>query len=249
MKIFIIILSLLLVRSFGQTILIDPGHGGNDLGATQKMGKKNKKSIFEKDLALKLAKKVKEKLGKKYSTHLTRKTDKKISLEDRSQMAETLKADLFISIHFNSSTEKKSSGFETFYLDNHNDIAVKKMESVENDHIHEDEEKIVNQILIDLVISQTVPSSKLLASSIHEKIKNNTAKKYKIRDRGIRPGLFYVLALSKRPGVLIEAGFMSNKKELSIIQKEKYLNRYARDIAHGINAYFSKKEKLNTGIF
>ncbi len=245
MKLLILFFIFLTCPAFSWVILIDPGHGGTDLGATKKV----KKTIYEKDLALKLADKVKRRLSRNYTTFLTRSFDRKVTLEQRAQMAEKVKADLFISIHFNSSKDSKSRGFETFYLDNHNDSAIKKMELIENTHEHKGEDKIISQILIDLVIQKTVPTSKALAKSIHNSIASKTAKKYKLRDRGIRPGLFYVLALSKRPGVLIEAGFMSNKKELSLIQKESYLNSYADDITKGIIKYLKKRKSSNQSIF
>ena len=71
---------------------------------------------------------------------------------------------------------------------------------------------------LSLNLCLTVPSSKKLANSIHSNLKNVMTKKFNLKDRGIKPGLFYVLALSKRPGVLIEAGFMSNKKEIKKIK-------------------------------
>ena len=76
------------------------------------------------------------------------------------------------------------------------------------------EDKVINQILIDIVIEKTVSSSKKLAKYIHQNLNKKISKKFRMKNREVKPGLFYVLALSKRPGVLIEAGFMSNPKEI-----------------------------------
>lgn len=222
-------------------VLIDPGHGGEELGAlahvwTRYKGVKKTQNIYEKDLTLMLAKKVKKHLEKKYTTYLTRSFDRTVTLNERANMAETVKADLFVSIHFNSSTENSSHGYETYYLDNHADVAIKKVEDVENKYL-DGAEKVVNQILIDLVIQKTVSSSKKLANSIHSQLGKSVEKKFKLKDRGAKPGLFYVLALSKRPGVLIEAGFMSNSRELNKIRSSKYLESYAKSIADGIIDY------------
>ncbi len=222
-------------------VLIDPGHGGEELGAltrvwVKKNGEKKTKNIYEKDLALKLAKSVKSKLERKHTTYLTRSIDRTVTLNERANMAETVKADLFVSIHFNSATEKEYSGFETYYLDNHADKAIEKVENVENKYLL-GAEKVVNQILIDLVIQKTVPSSKKLANLIHSEIANTVESKFKMKDRGIKPGLFYVLALSKRPGVLIEAGFMSNPEELRKVQSKSFIENYAQAIAIGIEKY------------
>lgn len=237
-----LLLCIVLVKpSFAFVILIDPGHGGEELGAISRVWKKTKKgkktvNIYEKTLTLKLAKKVKKHLEKKYTTYLTRSFDRTVTLNERANMADTVKADLFISIHFNSSTENQSHGFETYYLDNHADVAIKKVEDIENKYL-DGAEKTVNQILIDLVIQKTVSSSKKLANSIHDDLSLTIPKKFKMKDRGIKPGLFYVLALSKRPGVLIEAGFMSNAKELRKVKSDKFLEVYAKSISKGIVDY------------
>lgn len=223
-------------------ILIDPGHGGKELGAMSRLWVKKRnrsrktKNIYEKDLTLKLSKKLKKYLDPFYTTYLTRSFDRTVGLDERANMADVVKADLFVSIHFNSSNESKSKGFETYYLDNHADVAIKKVENIENKYL-KGAAKTINQILIDLVIQKTVSQSKKLAHSIHDNIAKSMGKTYKLKDRGVKPGLFFVLALSKRPGVLVEAGFMSNAKELSIINKEKFLDQYAKAISVGIRDY------------
>jgi N-acetylmuramoyl-L-alanine amidase len=240
MKLF---LPLILISFCAQAfvVLIDPGHGGEELGAltrvwVKKNGVKQTVNVYEKDLALRLAKSVKSKLEKKHTTYLTRSIDRTVTLNERANMAETVKADLFISIHLNSATENQYSGFETYYLDNHADKAIAKVENVENKYLL-GAEKVVNQILIDLVIQKTVPSSKKLANFVHGEVLKKVEKKFRMKDRGIKPGLFYVLALSKRPGVLIEAGFMSNPKELKKLQSKKFIENYAQAIATGIDKY------------
>lgn len=220
------------MSSFSAVVLIDPGHGGEEFGAVKSIGKKK---IYEKDLSLILAQKIKDYLQSSNTVYMTRSLDRAVTLKERADLAEKLKADLFISVHFNSSANEKSHGFETYYLDNSKDAAIKKVESQENLGL-KGEELEINQILIDLVIQQTVKSSSALAKEIHRYIGLET-KEYKIVDRGVKSGLFYVLALSKRPGVLLEVGFMSNIEELSIISKDKFLDDYARAVALGIRKY------------
>jgi N-acetylmuramoyl-L-alanine amidase len=231
------------------TVLIDPGHGGEELGAVATKKIKGKTHhVYEKDLTLRLSKKVKEYLSPYYTTYLTRSLDRTVTLNERADLAETVKADLFVSIHFNSSTSSSSHGFETYFLDNHKDLAVKKVERIENKYL-QGAEKIVNQILIDLVIKKTAFSSKKLAMSVHESIDKRVSGKYKLTDRGIRPGLFYVLALSKRPGILIEAGFMSNPSELETIQANSYIQSYAKSIAEGIQDYLKEQPPKDLPLF
>lgn len=250
----ILICLVLWQKAHGFVVLIDPGHGGEELGAVSSLNLKNSKGevytkkYYEKDLCLKLAKKVKKILDKEFTTYLTRSFDRKVSLQDRAGMADTVKADLFISIHFNSARDKISSGYETYYLDNHNDKAMKKVEDIENKDL-EGEDKIINQILIDLVIEKTVSSSKKLANFIHGNLSKSISKKFKMKNREVKPGLFYVLALSKRPGVLVEAGFMSNPNELRRINSEKYLNAYAIGIARGVVEYYKTQPKRDLPLF
>ena len=252
--IFTCILLIHTVHSFSFVVLIDPGHGGKEYGATTMVtrinskGKSYTRNLYEKDLTLLLAKKLKKVLQKRFSTYLTRSFDRTVSLEARADMADTVKADVFISIHFNSSFSKNSHGIETYYLDNHDDKAIKKVEAIENKSLDGDS-KVINQILIDLVIQKTVPSSKKLATKIHEEVTAKISDKMQIRDRGIKPGLFYVLALSKRPGVLIEAGFMSNSREVKKISTSKYLSEYANALAKGIIDYHKGLPKKDLPLF
>ena len=226
--------------SFSKVVLIDPGHGGEESGAVGHLDSKKSRKIFEKDLALRLSKKIKDNLSKKTSAYLTRSLDRAVTLQERADLADLVKADLFLSIHFNSSTNAKSHGFELYYLDNNSNVATSKVERAENLNL-QGEELIVNQILVDLVVQQTVKYSKQLAQLVNEKV-SPIVKKHKITNRGIKPGLFYVLALSKRPGLLGEVGFMSNQNELKKVNEEKFLDDMARGISDGVLAYIEQQK-------
>lgn len=225
---------------FSKVVLIDPGHGGEEVGAIGHLDSLKKRKIFEKDLSLRLSKKLKDYLSKSTTTYLTRSLDRTVSLQERADLADLLKADLFISIHFNSSTNPKSHGFELYYLDNNSNVAAQKVERAENLNL-KGEELIVNQILVDLVVQQTVKHSKQLANAVHKSI-HPIVRSHKLTDRGIKPGLFYVLALSKRPGLLIEAGFVSNMNELKLVNQEKYLDDLARGISQGIMTFIREQK-------
>ena len=216
-----------------KVILIDPGHGGDESGAVGKFS--NASVVYEKDLCLRLSLLIKEELSRSTNVYLTRSLDRTVGLQERADLADLLKADLFISIHFNSSMDKRSQGFEIYYLDNNSNVAANKVERAENLNLR-GEELIVNQILVDLVVGQTVSHSKKLAAKVHSSVKP-IIKNHRIIDRGVKPGLFYVLALSKRPGILIEAGFISNTEELAKISSQKYLKDLARSIAAGISSF------------
>lgn len=223
-----------------KVVLIDPGHGGQESGAVGHLDAKKTRRIFEKDLSLRLAKKIKEELSKSTTAYLTRSVDRAVSLQERADLADLVKADLFLSIHFNSSTNAKSHGFELYYLDNNSNVAANKVERSENLNL-KGEELTVNQILVDLVVQQTVHHSKELAHLVHEKVKP-VIKLGKIDDRGIKPGLFYVLALSKRPGLLVEVGFVSNPGELQKVNEEKFMNAMAKAISAGVMNFINKSK-------
>lgn len=230
-------------NAFGITILIDPGHGGEDDGAkAMTKGRFPEELIKEKDISLSIAQKIHEKLSaKNHTVFSTRSLDRTVTLPERAAIAEKTKADLFISVHINSSPESSAVGFETYYLDNHNDVAIKKVEKTENIQMKGDE-VIVQQILVDLVVEQTVSTSKPLAASIHSEIKNSVGRKYGISSRGVKPGLFYVLALSKRPGVLLEVGFISTQKERVRMMNPKFQNDYANAVVNGIEKFIKSRQ-------
>jgi N-acetylmuramoyl-L-alanine amidase len=232
------LLFLFTLNAYSYTILIDPGHGGEDRGAVTFHQDGNVlREIQEKDLTLEISKRIYEKLKKKnYQVYLTRSIDRDVSLDKRAELAEKVKADLFISVHMNSSPTPESHGFETYYLDNHSNVAVKKVEDVENKNLN-GEQLIIHQILIDLVVEKTVVSSKSLANSIHLELKSNL-RPFEIKDRGHKAGLFYVLALSKRPAVLLEVGFLSNPKELEKLNGESFQQKYSEAVVRGVDKYF-----------
>jgi N-acetylmuramoyl-L-alanine amidase len=240
MKFFVALFLFISQLSLAKVVLIDPGHGGEESGAVGHLDSKKGLRIFEKDLCLRLSKKVKDEIAKSTTAYLTRSLDRAVSLQGRADLADLVKADLFLSIHFNSSTNSTSNGFELYYLDNNSNVGAKKVERAENLNL-QGEELIINQILVDLVVQQTVTHSKDLSKHVHEKVKP-VLKQHKIIDRGIKPGLFYVLALSKRPGLLVEVGFVSNPKELKKVNDERFMDQMAKAIAAGVVAYVKQSK-------
>ena len=249
MKLLLAILMLYSIDVFCAIVLIDPGHGGLENGAVgPDISLKDLKiKVREKEISFKMAKKIQEKLIGKHQVYLTRSYDKTLTLEQRAELAQKLGADIFVSVHANSSRSPKSNGFETFYLSNNDNEAVKKVVRLENnEHTHKFEadysdNPMIHQMLSELVVGQTVPLSKKLGETIHNELKQPLERKFKMKDRGLKPGLFFVLAMSKVPGVLLEMGFLSNKKEAQKIYSEEFLDKYSSAVAKGINQFFTKK--------
>lgn len=247
MKQFGFILFLLFVSLHAQAgvVLIDPGHGGEDCGAKAQIWKDKKLAIqCEKDIALEIAKRIHSKLNKTkhIKAYLTRTVDSTLTLQQRADYADKIGADIFISIHLNSSHSRNSNGVETYYLDNHDNAAVKKIEKVENSDA-KGEQVIINQILADLVIQRTAPISKKLAFYVHANLQKRVIPTFKLADRGTKAALFYVLALSKRPSILLEAGFLSNQEEVEKLLSEKFQEEYAEAVYKGVVRFFGKPKK------
>ena len=243
-----IVLPLLSLGAKAKIVLIDPGHGGHENGAIGPKFRSSNAMIFnrEKDIAFKMARKIKKKLEGSHQVYLTRSFDRTLTLEERAELAQKIGADIFLSVHANSSKSPKSNGFETYYLDNNDNEAVKKVVRLENNEetskLESDysDNPMIHQILSELVVGQTVPLSKRLGRSIHDSLKKPLEKNHQMKDRGLKPGLFFVLAMSKVPGVLLEMGFISNKKEAEKIYSEEFLEDYSTAVAEGVNKFFIK---------
>lgn len=214
------------------TIVIDPGHGGNDEGC-----KVNK--VVEKQISLAIAKELGSKLQTSYPSLriiYTREHDQYVSLQDRIATANHNQADLFISIHCNYVNEKYVSGSETYVLgeDSSSDQLVKKEESGVDIP-----QEFINSIQFKKLENHAYIKSLDLAS----KIEDSFAGLKGMRSRGVRHGSFRVLQLTNMPSVLIEAGFLSNKRDLNRLQSKKGQKAIAHSIYNACISYFSE---LNT---
>ncbi len=221
-------------------IIIDAGHGGKDPGAQSK-----DKKTYEKDITLKVALKLAEKLkkNKNYKVIMTRRTDKYLTLDQRTDIANDNKGDIFISLHINALPNKKFYGIETFYLNIAADNYSKRLESVEN---AENQKKITDLqfILADLLKKANTKESIDLAGFIQSSLIFNLRRKYKkIKNLGVKNAMFYVLLDTKMPSVLVELGFISNKEELKKLKNDKYQNRLAVSIVKGVDKFFKKYKK------
>lgn len=221
------------IRQLGlgvRTIVIDPGHGGKDPGALNpKLG------LREKDITLDIAKRLRT-LFKKHSQYnviLTRETDRYLSLEERTAIANSRKGDLFISIHVNSAPRKSARGVETYYLGMTTDPWAEQVASVENmvgEKSIGDMKSLLEQILKTSKISESRVFTKLIQKTLVKQLR----KKYKYIDSmGNRKAMFIVLVGARMPSVLVEVSYLSNQMEGKRLKSPAY--RYS--IAEGL--YFS----------
>ena len=213
-------------------IVLDPGHGGKDPGAMA-FGTK------EKDIVLKVAKKVAVILQRKYyyEVQLTRDTDTFLPLEERTAIANTSGADLFVSIHVNAHPNKSARGVETFYLNlatNAEAMRVAARENATSTHNISD----MQNILTDLMQNSKILESSRLAEFVQANmISGLTREKYSVKDLGVKQAPFYVLIGAEMPAILAEISFITNPDEAKLLKTEAYLDDIAHQIAAGVAAY------------
>jgi N-acetylmuramoyl-L-alanine amidase len=215
-------------------IVIDAGHGGQDPGARGYY-----RSAREKDITLNiakiLAKKIKSRLG--CEVILTRHNDKFLTLEERTALANTKNADLFISIHVNAHRSKRAYGIETYFLNLATDeesIRVAAMENATSTKNISD----LQTILMDLMQNAKINESSRLASYVQSHMVHHLGKKYShIKDKGVKQAPFYVLLGAQMPAILVETAFISNPRECKRLMDSTFQDRLCDGIVRGIEKY------------
>lgn len=212
------------------TVVIDAGHGGKDSGAIG-FGK-----YMEKNVVLSVAKYLRAELGDDFNIIMTRSTDKFIPLNERAQIGNRAKADLFISIHANSAAAASAHGFEVFYYSKKSSPYAAKVAAFENsfgDEYGEDTSSIA-QVKGETEYNLNKRQSTLLADSLV----GSYSKRLNMRNRGTHGANFAVLRGFDGPGVLIELGFISNANDVWKLKQGSYQKQMASEIAKSIRNHF-----------
>jgi len=231
-------------------VALDAGHGGIDGGAVSPGGTR------EKDLTLEMALLVQKALADRpdagVQAVLTRNEDKFVPLLDRVMFANQSESDFFISLHVNSSSARRDSGFEVYYYDVNGDTEATEVAKRENEQDVAAKEKDRNNpmfILWDLAQNEFVKESSefcdLIQQKADEALNNGTDKTFNLRNRGVRQASFLVLNGMKMPSVLFEMGFISNASDEDKFRKKEFKEKYASAIANAIVAFKEKLEKVN----
>lgn len=225
------------------TIIVDPGHGGADTGAIGPAGTNEKDVTLQ--LSKKLAAELKEKLGAK--VFMTREKDVELTLEQRNAVAVKKKADMFVSVHVNASTNRKMSGIETYFLNNATDEAAAKLAKRENKSAGK-KLSDVEHILSTMLQNYDAAQSQVLAKDVQTSLVSKVSKNYEgIKNRKVRSAMFYVLVGAKCPAILVEASFISNPQEEKRLGTQKYREEIATGIADGVKKYIQISDKrINT---
>lgn len=221
-----------LKKKKNHTIVIDPGHGGKDPGAVAN-------GIKEKDIVLKIGKYIAEELGNDYNVILTRDDDRFIPLGDRAKIAEEKNADLFISLHLNANTSKSPRGVEVYYYSKKADSYAMEIAAFENSV--DEKFGVENKGYTDLIVSDIVYNINMEKSiKLSEIVLNNIVKHTKFSKRKVLGARFTVLATSKVPAILVEAGFITNRGEAANLNKTSYQKNIAKAIAESVKKYFNE---------
>jgi N-acetylmuramoyl-L-alanine amidase len=215
-------------------IVIDPGHGGADFGATGYL-----KGVFEKNVALevsqRLAKKIHERLG--CEAILTREDDRLLSLEQRTAFANTVGADLFISIHTNAHKKMASYGTETYFLNLATDEDAILLAARENAASAKSISDL-ESILKDLMIQTKQDESSRLAGHVQDALVRTLDAKFgRVKDKGVKQAPFYVLLGADMPSVLVEVAFITNPRECRRLNTAAFQDAIADAIVAGIEVY------------
>ena len=225
-----------LIRALGLKIgkiVIDAGHGGHDTGTIGPNG------LEEKDLVLEVGKR----LGKLLETRLgaevvyTRKTDTFIPLETRTAIANQERADLFISIHANSSRDESARGVETYYLNFTSSPEALEVAAREN-AVSEKSIYELQDLVKKIALKDKIEESREFAGDVQESLHSGlAAKSPAIRDRGVKKAPFIVLIGANMPSILAEISFVSNPADERRLETSEYRQRIAESLYRGVARY------------
>jgi N-acetylmuramoyl-L-alanine amidase len=234
-----------LTRALGlkiSRVVIDAGHGGHDTGTIGPHG------LMEKDLcldvALRLGKLIQERLPGAEVIY-TRRDDTFIPLEERTAIANQVKADLFISIHANSSHDPDSRGVETYYLNFASsqdalDVAARE-NALSQSGLHD-----LQDMIKKIARNEKVEESKELADDIQGSLTKRLQQVSRNeRDRGVKRAPFVVLIGANMPSILSEISFLSNPADEKMLKKPEQRQRIAEGLYHGMSDYLESLNSLS----
>jgi len=225
-----------LIRALGLKIgkiVIDPGHGGHDTGTIGPNG------FYEKDLVLDVSKRLGKLLESRLGAQVvfTRRDDTFIPLETRTSIANQEQADLFVSVHANSSHDPDARGVETYYLNftsSPEALEVAARENAASDKsIHE-----LQDLVKKIALREKIDESREFASDVQQSLHTGLASKSPgIRDRGVKKAPFVVLIGANMPSILAEISFISNPGDEKRLRNAEYRQRIAESLYRGISRY------------
>ncbi|HEY2013988.1 MAG TPA: N-acetylmuramoyl-L-alanine amidase [Bryobacteraceae bacterium] len=224
-----------LVRALGLKVgrvVIDPGHGGHDVGTQGK-------TLLEKDVVLDVARRVGKLIESRLNAEVvyTRSDDTFIPLEGRTALANDRKADLFLSIHANSSPSGKIAGVETYYLNFADSKDALDVASRENASSQKSVFEL-RDIIQKITLHDKAEESKEFAGRVQTSLYGLSAKNFpNTKNRGVKKAPFVVLIGASMPSILAEIGFLSNQREEALLKRSDYRQKLAEALYRGVSKY------------
>jgi N-acetylmuramoyl-L-alanine amidase len=213
-------------------IVIDPGHGGHDPGV---LGRGLTEAQLVLDVALRLQKLLEKEPG--VEVVLTRSTDMYVPLEERTEIANRHRADMFLSIHANASRNLAAKGVETFFLSFASSPDAEAVAARENSASTREMHHL-SDLVRKITFNNKLDESRDLASMVHDSLVANLRKSNKeIRGRGVKKAPFVVLIGAEMPSVLAEISFLSNRQELSLLKTAGYKQKIAESLYSAVMKY------------
>jgi N-acetylmuramoyl-L-alanine amidase len=234
-----------LARQLGlgaRKIVIDAGHGGHDPGTLGRGGLQEKDLVL--DVAVRLQRLVRDELGAEVV--MTRSTDVFVPLEERTAIANAQGADLFLSIHANSSRNSSVRGIETYFLNFAQDPHAEAVAAREN-AISPATLKDLQNLVKAIALNSKIDESRDFASSVQEAMVQTIRPiAPDVSDRGVRTAPFYVLIGANMPSILAEIAFVSNPQEERLLRTPEHRDRIARSLLDGVRAYLDSLGRSRT---
>jgi N-acetylmuramoyl-L-alanine amidase len=234
-----------LARQLGlgaRKIVIDAGHGGHDPGTLGRGGLQEKDIVL--DVAVRLQRLVRDELGAEVV--MTRSTDVFVPLEERTAVANAQGADLFLSIHANSSRNSSVRGIETYFLNFAQDPHAESVAAREN-AISPATLKDLQNLVKAIALNSKIDESRDFASSVQEAMVQTIRPiAPDVSDRGVRTAPFYVLIGANMPSILAEIAFVSNPQEERLLRTPEHRDRIARSLLDGVRSYLDSLGRPRT---
>jgi N-acetylmuramoyl-L-alanine amidase len=213
-------------------VVLDPGHGGHDAGTHGPSGLTEKELVL--DVSQRLSALLQDRLGSEVV--LTRTDDTYVPLEGRTKIANDAKADLFLSIHANSSPVKSVTGVETYYLNfttsrSALDLAARENAPAESSIFD------LKDVLEKIALKDKIDESREFASRLQTSLFTLTKTSTPAKNRGIKKAPFVVLIGAQMPSVLAEIGFLTNSSDEALMRKTEHRQKIAEALYKGIAAY------------
>lgn len=219
------------------TIVIDPGHGGKDMGA------KGPRHTEEKDITLKVGLSLRDLLSKQPNLRvlMTRDRDVFVELEERAKFANSHNADLFVSIHVNSHPSHHVKGVEVYHFGEAKDQRALEVAARENGTPLNSTGVGWEYLVADLLTTKKIESSLDLAWTAKESMIAHMSRRYPINDHGVKTAPFYVLRFTTMPSILAEIAFISNPEEEHLLRQPAYVNDVALSLYKGIMSFLASR--------